>query len=60
MTRAIAEARGLLVEWPSKHDAHSWRTSDDRRAKRPTGQVEYDDNGVQEIRSGTSLVKRFD
>lgn len=34
--------------------------SDDRRAKRPTGQVEYDDNGVQEIRSGTSLVKRFD
>lgn len=53
MTRAIAEARGLLVEWLSQHDARSGRKSDDRRTLRPTGRVEYGYNCVQEIVSGT-------
>ncbi len=53
MTRSIIEAWGRLVKWPSKNDAHSWPRSDDRRTMRPTGRVEYGNNRVQEIVSGT-------
>jgi len=55
MTRAIAEARGLLVEWPSTDNAPRWLRNDDRRTRRPTGRVEYGYNCVQEIVSGTVI-----
>ena len=58
MTRSIIEAWGRLVKWPSKNDAHSWPRSDDRRTMRPTGRVEYGNNRVQEIVSGTSTLKQ--
>jgi hypothetical protein len=53
MTRSIVEARGLLVRWPSKTDAHRGPRSDDRRTLRPTGRGQYSYNRVQEIGSGT-------
>ena len=63
MTRSIVEAWGLLVEWPSKSDAHSWLRNDDRRRRRPIGRLEYGNNRVQEIVSGTVassfLLARF-
>jgi hypothetical protein len=55
MRRSMVKVRGLLVVWPSTHDAHGWPRSDDRRPLRLTGQAKYGNNRVQEIVSGTSL-----
>ena len=49
----IVETWRPLVPWSPKDDAHTWLRSDDRRAMRPTGRVEYSYNGVQEIVGGT-------
>ncbi len=54
MTRSIVVEDGeLAVKWPSKNAAHSGPRCDDRRTMRPTGRVEYCNNRVQEIVSGT-------
>jgi len=50
----IVETWRPLVPWSPKDDAHTWLRSDDRRAMRPTGRVEYSYNGVQEIVGGTT------
>jgi len=57
MTRSIIEDWGLLAKWPSKHDAHRWLRSRDRRILRLTSQAKYGNNRVQEIVSGTLWPK---
>ena len=53
MTRSIVEARGPRVKGPSTHDAHCWLRNDDRQPIRSGGRIEYGNNRVQEIVSGT-------
>ena len=54
MTRSIVEARGPRVKGPSTHDTHCccWLRNDDRQPIRG-GRIEYGNNRVQEIVSGT-------
>ncbi len=42
-----------ITGWSQRLDAHNWRRSADRRPMRPGGQVQYGNNRVQEIVSGT-------
>jgi hypothetical protein len=42
-----------ITRWSQKLDAHNWRRSADCRPMRPGGQVQYGNNRVQEIVSGT-------
>jgi len=50
---SIVEAGKPIVACSPKNDAHRWPRSDDHRTMRPTGRVEYGNNCVQEIVSGT-------
>lgn len=58
MRRPIVEPWRLCGQGPSTHDAHRWPRSDDRRSLRLTGQAKYGNNRVQEIVSGTLLMKQ--
>jgi len=53
MTRSTGEEWGLLVKWPSIHDAHCWLRNDDHRPRQSRGRIKYGYNRVQEIVSGT-------
>ncbi len=53
MTRSTGEEWGLLVKWPSKHDAHCWLRNDDHRPRQSRGRIKYGYNRVQKIVSGT-------
>lgn len=57
MTRSTGEEWGLLVKWPSKHDAPCWLRNDDHRPRQPRDRIKYGYNRVQEIVSGTSILK---
>jgi hypothetical protein len=56
MTRSTGEEWGLLVKWPSKHDAHCWLRNDDHRPRQSRGWIKYGYNRVQEIVSGTGSI----
>ncbi len=58
MRRPIVEPWRLCGQGPSTHDAHRGPRSDDRRSLRLTGQAKYGNNRVQEIVSGTLLMKQ--
>jgi len=55
MTKAIVEDWQPLGAWPPKSNVHRWLRNDDRRTRRPSGQIEYGYHCVQEIVSGTVI-----
>jgi hypothetical protein len=56
MTRSTGEEWGLLVTWPSKHDAHGWLRNAEHRPRQSRGRIKYGYNRVQEIVSGTTTI----
>jgi len=51
-TQAIGEITG----WARTDRAQRWLRNDDRRTRRPPGRVQYGNNRVQEIVSGTPIT----